>query len=298
MYVNKERLTILRNSLRFKSTSISIPVVSDDLDDICCEIRDLLLTARQGLKYNDIIERLKDKGSRATINKHLRHLEEKEYVMCKIIRTDKGRSTVYQWNQTPSRIITYRPPYAFLLIKIGLEIPEKSDEVHHILVYRFKNQSNDAQEYFGMHVFGDIPRSWKDLNPHIYEDEDTKSIEIGASNIIVRDDGLRKSISVKFSSPLYNGKEKTIRFEYDWEEPAQYWEYRKGQNLPDLFEFELIYPSGRDYELYVYEIDPLTQARKLSRNEPKSGSKDGKKFTRWQIEHPQIGQIFRFEWHG
>ncbi len=267
----------------------------DDLDDICVSIRDLLSSTKLGLKYNDIVERLKEKGSRATINKHLRHLEEKEYVVCKLVRTDRGRSTVYQWNPTPSKIISYKPPYAFLIIKIGLEIPEASEKkVHHALLYNFRNQSDDVQEYFGMHIFGDVPSSWQDLNPHIYEG--SENIELDPSRAVVRDDPLRKSISVKFNSPLYSGKEKTIRFEYDWEEPSQYWEYRKGENLPDLLEFELVYPASSNYRLYVYEIDPLTQAKKLSSNEPKTGDNDGKKFMRWQVENPQMGQIYRFEW--
>ena len=270
--------------------------MSIDLDDICSIIRDLLSSTKQGLKYNDIVERLKEKGSRATINKHLRHLEEKEYVICKLVRTDRGRSTIYQWNPTPSKIISYKPTYAFLLVKIGIEIPEAPEtKVHHTLLYNFRNQSDDTQEYFGMHIFGDVPRSWQDLNPHIYEEGD-RSIELDPSKIVVRDDDLRKSISVKFNSPLYAGKEKTIRLEYDWEEPAQYWEYRKGENLPDVLEFELVYPAKSNYKLYVYEIDPLTQEKKLSRNEPKTGDTDAKKFIRWQVENPQIGQIYRFEW--
>lgn len=270
----------------------------DDLDDICLTIRDLLSSRKEGLKYNDIIGKLKEKGSRATINKHLRELEQKEYVTCQLVRTDRGRSTVYHWNPTPSKVISYKPPYAFLLAKIGLEIPEPPEaKIHHSMLYNFRNQLADVQEYFGMHIFGDVPRSWQDLNPHIYEEEGAKSIELNASNIVVRDDGLRKSISVKFMSPLYPGREKMIRFEYDWEEPSQFWEYRKAENPPDLFQFELVHPPNTNYKLYVYEIDPLTQARKLSKDEPQPGNEDGKKCIRWQLENPQVGQIFRFEWH-
>lgn len=271
--------------------------MSYDLDDICITIRDLLLSTKQGLKYNDIIEKLKDRGSRATINKHLRHLEEKEYVTCKLVRTNTGRSTVYHLNPTPSKIITYKPPYHFLLSKIILEIPKGRDaKIHHTMMYTFRNQSDDVQEYFGMHIFGDVPRSWKELNPHIYEEDGGKSIELDSSNITVGDDGLRKSISIKFNSPLYAGRDKTIRFEYDWEEPNQFWEYRKGENPPDLFEFELLYPTNSNCKLFVYEIDPLTQRKKVSSNEPKQESSDGKKLIRWQVENPEIGELFRFEW--
>jgi len=272
--------------------------MSEGLDDICLGIQTLMLSAKRGLKYNEIIDEMKEKGSRATINKHLRHLEEKEYVTCKLVRTAKGRSTVYQWNPTPSKIISYKPPYVFLFVKIRLEIPKIPDKkIHHTMVYRFRNQSDDVQEYFGLHIFGDVPRSWQELNPHMYEEEDGKSIELGSSNIILGDDALRKSISVKFNSPLYTGKEKTIRFEYDWEEPNQFWEYRKGENPPDLFELEFLYPAQKNYKLYVYEIDPLTQAKKLAKNEPHTDEVDGKRFIRWQIEDPEIGQIFRFEWN-
>lgn len=271
--------------------------MSDELDDICITIHDLLSSTKQGLKYNDIVEKLKDKGSRATINKHLRELEQKEYVTCKLVRTGKGRSTVYHWNPTPSKIISYKPPYVFLFVKIGLEIrrpPEK--KIHHTMLYTFRNQSDDVQEYFGMHIFGDVPRSWQELNPHIYEQEGGKRIELDASNISVEDDSLRKTISVKFGSPLYTGKEKTIIFEYDWEEPGQFWEYRKGENPPDLFELELVHPADNNYKLHVYEIDPLTQAKRLAKNEPQTGDGDGKKLIKWHVENPQIGQTFRFEW--
>ena len=270
--------------------------MSADLDDVCKGIQALLTTTKQGLKYNDIVEKMNDKGSRATINKHLRELEQKEYVTCKMVRNDKGRSTIYSWNPTPSKIISYKPPYVFLFVKVGLEVPKTVDsKIHHNLIYHFRNQSDEVQEYFGMHIFGDIPRTWQELNPHIYE-ESGKSIELGPSNINVGDDALRKSISVKFSSPLYTGKEKIIRFEYDWEEPNHFWEYRKGENPPSLFEFELIHPAKKNYRFFAYEIDPLTQAKKLSKDEPKTGDIEDKKFVRWHIEDPQIGQIFRFEW--
>ena len=271
--------------------------MSEDLDDVCQGIRTLLVSTKQGLRYNDIVEKMQEKGSRATINKHLRHLEEKEYVTCKLVRTGKGRSTVYHWNPTPSKIISYKPAYVFLLVRIGLEIPETPDaKIHHSMIYRFRNQSDDVQEYFGMHIFGDVPKSWKELDPHIYEEEDGASVELGPSNVSVADDAIRKSISIKFTSPLYTGKEKIIRLEYDWEEPNKFWEYRKGENPPDLFEFELIYPAKNSYKLHVYEIDPLTQAKRLAKNEPYQGDRDGKKLIRWQIEDPQIGQVFRFEW--
>ena len=268
-----------------------------DLDDICLTIRDLLTATKQGLKYNDIIEKMKEKGSRATINKHLRELERNENVVCKLVRTDRGRSTVYQWNPAPSKIITYKPPYALLSVKIALEMLEAPAKmVHHTMVYRFRNQLDDVQEHFGMHIFGEVPRSWDELNPHVYEEEVNRSIEVDLSNITVEDDSLKKSISMKFNSPLYPRKEKTIRFEYDWEEPRQYWEYRKVENPPDFFEFDLLYMAKRNYRLYVYEIDPLTQTKKLSKDEPQMGDNDGKKFIRWQVENPQIGQVFRFEW--
>jgi hypothetical protein len=269
----------------------------DDLDDICLTIRDLLVSTKQGLKYNDIIEKMKEKGSRATINKHLRELEKKENVICKLVRTDKGRSTVYHWNPAPSKIITYKPPYALLSIKIGLEIIDTNTNlVHHTMVYSFRNQLDDVQEYFGMHIFGDVPKTWKELNPRVYEEEGSRSIEVDPSNIFVEDDLLKKLISMKFNTPLYPGKEKTIRFEYDWEEPRQYWEYRKFENPPDHFEFDLVYHPDKNYRLFVYEIDPLTQTKKLSKDEPQLGNMDGKKMIKWQVENPQIGQVFRFEW--
>ncbi|MEM2759802.1 MAG: hypothetical protein QXU32_10540 [Nitrososphaerales archaeon] len=269
----------------------------DDLDDICLTIRELLSSSKNGLKYNDIIEKLKYRGSRATINKHLRHLEEREYVTCKLIRTNTGRSTIYQLNPTPSKIITYKPPYHFLLSRIILEIPNTADtKIHHTMIYTFRNQSDGVQEYFGMHIFGDVSRNWQELNPHIYEEEGGKIVELDSKGITVRDDGLRKSISVKFNSPLYQGRERTIRFEYDWEEPNQYWEYSKGENPPDIFEFELAYPSRKNYKLFVYEVDPLTQRKKLSVTEPKEESEDGRKMIRWQNDSPEIGEIFRFEW--
>ncbi len=271
--------------------------MEDDLDYICLTIRDLLSSTKQGLKYNDIVEKLKEKGSRATINKHLRHLEEKEYVTCKLVRTDKGRSTIYNWNPTPSKVISYKPPYHLLLVKISLEIPQPPEvKIHHGMIYTFRNQSDDVQEYFGMHVFGDVPRSWQELNPHIYEVEGGKSIELDSSNVVVGDDSLRKSISIKYNSPLYTGREKTVRFEYDWEEPNQFWEYRRGENPPDFFEFELVYPAKSNYKLSVYEIDPVTQTKKLARNEPQTDKRNGRKLIRWQVEEPEIGQIFRFEW--
>lgn len=271
--------------------------MADDLDDICITIRDLLVSSKQGLKYNDIIEKMKEKGSRATINKHLRDLEKNENVLCKLVRNDKGRSTVYQWNPAPSKIISYKPPYVLLSVKIALEILETpADMVHHTMVYSFRNQLDDVQEYFGMHIFGDVSKSWKELNPHVYEGDGGKSIELDPSNVVVEDDYLKKSISAKFNSPLYPGKEKTISFEYDWEEPGHHWEYRKGENPPDFFEFDLIYRADRDYRLHVYEIDPLTQGKKLSKNEPQTGTTDGRKFIKWSAENLQIGQIFRFEW--
>jgi hypothetical protein len=268
-----------------------------ELDDICSSIHGLLSSQKRGLKYNDIVDRLKEKGSRATINKHLRDLEQKEYVVCKLVRTDRGRSTLYQWNPTPSKIISYKPPYALLVVKIGLELLEEPDKmVHHTMLYTFRNQLDDVQENFGMHIFGDVPRNWKDLNPHIFEQEGNRINELDPSNVSVEDDPLRKSISVRFNSPLYAGKDKTIRFEYDWEEKTQYWEYRKGENPPDYFEFELVHPASKNYRLAVYEIDPLTQTKRLSRNEPEIGNRDGKKIIKWQVEDPEIGQVFRFEW--
>lgn len=271
--------------------------MKNELDAICSTIRDLLSSTKEGLKYSDIIERMKNRGSRATINKHLRDLESKEYVVCKLVRTDKGRSTVYKWNTTPSKIISYKPPYALLSVKIGLEVLESPMAmVHHTMGCTFRNQSEDVQEYFGMHIFGDVPRRWKELNPHIYEKDGNKSIELDPSNIFVGDDSLRKSISVKFNSPLYPTKQKTIELEYDWEEPNQFWEYRKADNPPDFFECELLFQTNRNYQLYVYENDQVTQAKKLSRNEPQAGYRDGKKFVRWYIENFQLGQVFRFEW--
>jgi len=272
--------------------------MEEELDQICLTVRDLLSSTKKGLKYNEIVERMKEKGSRATINKHLRHLEEKDYVICKFVRTDKGRSTVYRWNPTPSKIISYKPSYHFLLVKIGLQIPEVPEtKVHHTMIYTFRNQSDDVQEYFGMHIFGDVPKSWEELNPHIYEVESGRNVELDPSNVNVNDDSLRKSISIKYRSPLYPGKEKTIRFEYDWEEPSNFWEYRKAENPSDLFEFELVHSAKSNYKLFIYEIDPVTQTKKLVRDEPQVGHIDGKKLIMWRVEEPEIGQIFRFEWY-
>ena len=242
---------------------------------------------------------MKEKGSRATINKHLRHLEEKEYVTCNLVCTEKGRSTIYKWNPTiewPSKIISYKPPYVFLYIKNSIEISTTSNnKVHHTMIYNFRNQSDDVQQFLGIFIFGDLARSWQEINPHIYE-ENVKRIELGPSNISVADDGLRKVISAKFSSPLYTGKEKIIRFEYDWEEPNQYWEFGRGDNQPYLYEFELVYSHDKNYKFYVYEINHLTQLKKLAKIEPQVSDKGGKKFHKWQIEDPQIGQGFRFKW--
>lgn len=70
----------------------------------------------------------------------------------------------------------------------------------------------------------------------------------------------------------------------------------KGDNQPNLYEFELVYPHEKNYKFFVYEMYFLTQLKKLAKNEPHVSEKGGKKFIKWQIEDPQIGQGFRFEW--
>ena len=42
----------------------------DDLDDICSSIHGLLSSTKRGLKYNDIVERLQDKGLVMATFKH------------------------------------------------------------------------------------------------------------------------------------------------------------------------------------------------------------------------------------
>lgn len=187
--------------------------------------------------------------------------------------------------------------YQFLDASLQLEITDLENMlVRHRYSRRVKNISDQARETHFCQIWGDIPRSWEDLNLEIY-DEQGRTLDL---EDITLDQPMRKEFLVKFREPLYPDDPTRASLLYtvkwDWEEPKRCFEYTLVTQC-DRLDFSLIFPKVADIKLRVYEIEPETGVRHLCAKRPRPTEIKGDKASiRWIDRDIRKRRRLRFTW--
>jgi hypothetical protein len=164
--------------------------------------------------------------------------------------------------------------------------------VHHAITRRIKNISKKPLEQHFAFLFGDVPRSWNNLNLCV-RGEGGNPIAIKEVNL---DSPTRKEFSIELKPPLYPNEDTLYTVEWDWEEPQQYFEYTF-VTLCRSSQVELIFPATKNYELSVYEVIRETREKRASDIKPKKRMIVGNEAKIvWSRDDIDMNTILRFEW--
>jgi hypothetical protein len=180
----------------------------------------------------------------------------------------------------------------FLNFVLLLQMTDPEKIVHHTMTRRIKNISNKPLEQHFAFLFGDVARSWKDLNLRVYG-EDGNPINIKEVNL---DSPTRKEFTIELKPPLYPNEDRLYMVEWDWEEPQRYFEYTF-VTLCRSAQVEMVFPATKNYELSVYEVIRETREKRASDIKPKKRMIVGNEAKIvWSRNDIDMNTILRFEW--
>jgi hypothetical protein len=184
--------------------------------------------------------------------------------------------------------------YPKLEVNATIKDPEKM-LVHYERIYEIQNASDQAVRTVTHEIATDVPKSWKDLNLRIVDDEGNNLV---ISDVEV-DDPRQKKFDTTFARPLEFGDKRRYSMEYDVEEPHRSFENmffeRCGQ-----FIVRIDYPVDRRIctpKVFEVSSDKSSNREKPSALQPTIiRKKNNRCVVEWSAKDCVELQSFKFTW--
>ena len=143
------------------------------------------------------------------------------------------------------------PNFEFNSIEVRLDVKDpKTMMTHHKWIWDVKNNSKKPLEQVFYNIGGDVPKNFRDLHISI-KDEKNKKQEILTLD---ENNELEKKFNVKLSNPIRKRQSgRTLKLEYDWEEPKRVFQYDFSANCK-RFKYVFTIPNGVEVKNRVLQV--------------------------------------------
>jgi class 3 adenylate cyclase len=184
--------------------------------------------------------------------------------------------------------------YPYLEVNATIKDPETM-LVHYQRIYEIQNASDEPVRTVVHEIASDVPKSWKDLNLRIVDDD--------GNNLVISDveidDLYQKKFDTTFSRPLEFGDKRRYVMEYDVEEPHRSFENMFFERC-GKFVVRIDYPINEKVNTpKVFEVSSERNKNKEREHpvQPSLIRKNGnRQVVEWSVEDCAEQQSFRFKW--
>ena len=194
--------------------------------------------------------------------------------------------------QTADKVVKSSYNFAFKTIDIVLDVIEPATMLtHHTWVWKLENISKEPKEQVHYIIDGDKERDFKDLHVTV-KDERGNSLEILT---VDRNQPTHKEFNVQLRNPMLPKQTKTLKLEYDWEEPERNFYYRVAS---DCKEFTYLFTISKEAEIKtrVLQVDAETGYRVYASPNPVVKYLDDKTAVSWSKTNLKSFDAYQFQW--
>lgn len=236
--------------------------------------------------YNEIIHPIGDY--------HIKHGEELQ--LYNIYGKDFGNKVAPRSKKveklTADKMVKPSYNFAFRTIDILLDVIEPTTLLtHHTWVWKLENISKEPKEQVHYIIDGDKERDFKDLHVTV-KDERGNSLEVLT---VDQNKPTHKEFNVQLKNPMLPKQVKTLKLEYDWEEPDRSFYYRVAS---DCKEFTYLFTISKEAQIKtrVLRVDAETGYRVYASPNPVVKYLDDKTVVSWSKTNLKAFDAYQFQW--
>ena len=193
---------------------------------------------------------------------------------------------------TEDKLVKPTYNFAFRTIDIVLDVTDPSTLLtHHTWVWKLENISKEPKEQVHYIIDGDKEREFKDLHVTV-RDERGNNLDIVT---VDANKPTHKEFNVKLRNPLLPKQTKTLKLEYDWEEPDRSFFYRVAS---DCKEFTYLFTISKEAQIKtrVLRVDAETGYRVYASPNPIVKYLDDKTVVSWSKSNLKSFDAYQFQW--
>ena len=197
-------------------------------------------------------------------------------------------------NKTPPTKPPDVPSKHFKFEKVELILDIKNSKTmmtHHTQTWNLVNVSNEPRDIIHYNIDGDKPKTFADLHMSVKDGKGKKLkiLSLNAKNPI------HKEFNVKLDKPIKPNSMKTLKLEWDWEEPSRNYIYKFSTECKK-FRYVINISDKTELKQRVLKIDPDTGYAEFASPAPMVRYRNGKTHVSWERNNVQPHDAYRFEW--
>jgi hypothetical protein len=181
--------------------------------------------------------------------------------------------------------------FNFETIEIALDVTDvKTMLTHHTWSWILRNVSKEAKDQIFYRLDGDSPKDFAAMNVKISDDKG-KQHEIQSLNV---NKPYQKEFVVKLP-PVLPKKTKSIKLQYDWEEPEKTFVFRTPSDCKQ-FTYLFSIPKGTDIKIRVLKVDMDSGLKILADPSPIVKHLEDKTIVSWSKQNLKAYDAYQFQW--
>jgi hypothetical protein len=193
---------------------------------------------------------------------------------------------------TADKLVKPTYNFAFKEINIVLDVTDPATMLtHHTWVWKIENISKEPKEQVHYIISGDRPRDFKDMHVTV-RDERGNSLEV--LNVDTNKP-MHKEFNVQLKNPMLPKQTKTLKLEYDWEEPERNFFYRVASDCK-LFTYLFTIQNGVEVKTRVLRVDAETGYRVYASPTPAVKFLEDKTVVNWSKTNLKAFDAYEFNW--
>ena len=161
---------------------------------------------------------------------------------------------------------------------------------HHSWIWHLKNISKETKDLLFYTIDGDTPKTLSDMRIKV-SDSKGKPLEITSVNV---NKPYHKEFFVKTSSILPK-KTKSVKLEYDWEEPERNFVFRVPTDCKELtYTFKM--PKKFESQIRILKVDLETGLKTHATPNPSTREDDDNIIVTWTKKNLQAFDSYQIIW--
>jgi len=181
--------------------------------------------------------------------------------------------------------------FKFETIEIALDVTDvKTMLTHHTWSWILRNVSKEAKDQIFYRLDGDSPKDFAEMNVKI-SDEKGKQHEIQSLSV---NKPYHKEFVVKLP-PILPKKTKSIKLQYDWEEPDRSFVFRTPSECKQ-FTYLFSIPKDADIKIRVLKVDMDSGLKILAEPSPLVKNLEDKTIVSWSKQNLKAYDAYQFQW--
>ena len=162
---------------------------------------------------------------------------------------------------------------------------------HHTLIWNIRNISKEPKDQIFYYLDGDAPKEFADMNVTITDEKNNRLNVLGLNS----NKPYHKEFNVQLNRPILPKQKKTIKLEYDWEEPDRNFFYRFASDCKQ-FSYTCFIPKEVDAKNRILKVDTETGLKIHATPPPSIKYLDDKTAVTWSKSNLKAYDAYQFEW--